>query len=32
MENTVRGILKAKPAPRRLSFPLSLTLNPMRGA
>jgi len=29
MDNTVRGILKAKPAPRRLSFPLSLTLNPI---
>jgi 3-hydroxyacyl-CoA dehydrogenase/enoyl-CoA hydratase/3-hydroxybutyryl-CoA epimerase len=29
MENTVRGILKALPPPRRLAFPLSLTLNPL---
>ena len=29
MENTVRGVLKALPAPRRLGFPLSLTLNPL---
>ncbi len=29
MENTVRGILKALPPPRRLPFPLSLTLNPL---
>ena len=27
MENTTRGILTAKPAPRRLSFPLSMSLN-----
>src|SRR5450432_1353578 len=29
MENTVRGMLKALPSPRYLSFPLSLTLNPL---
>ena len=29
MDNAARGILKAKPAPRRLSFPLSLSLNPL---
>ena len=29
MENTVRGILKTLPPPRRLPFPLSLTLNPL---
>jgi 3-hydroxyacyl-CoA dehydrogenase/enoyl-CoA hydratase/3-hydroxybutyryl-CoA epimerase len=29
MENTVRGVLKAKPAPRALRFPLTLTLNPL---
>ena len=29
MENTVRGILNALPPPRRLAFPLSLTLNPL---
>ena len=29
MENTARGILKTKPAPRHLSLPLSLTLNPL---
>jgi 3-hydroxyacyl-CoA dehydrogenase/enoyl-CoA hydratase/3-hydroxybutyryl-CoA epimerase len=29
MENTVRGILNALPAPRRLGFPQSLTLNPL---
>jgi 3-hydroxyacyl-CoA dehydrogenase / enoyl-CoA hydratase / 3-hydroxybutyryl-CoA epimerase len=29
MENTVRGILKALPAPRRLGIPLSLTLHPL---
>mgnify|MGYP003694379363 CR=1 FL=1 len=29
MENTARGILKALPPPRRLGFPLSLTLNPL---
>ena len=29
MENTARGILKALPPPRRLPFPLSLTLNPL---
>ena len=29
MENAARGILKALPAPRRLEFPLSLTLNPL---
>jgi 3-hydroxyacyl-CoA dehydrogenase/enoyl-CoA hydratase/3-hydroxybutyryl-CoA epimerase len=29
MENTVRGVLKAKPAPRALGLPLSLTLNPL---
>ncbi len=29
MENTVRGILKALPAPRQLPFALSLTLNPL---
>jgi len=28
MDNTVRGILLARPAPRRLGFPLSLTLSP----
>jgi 3-hydroxyacyl-CoA dehydrogenase/enoyl-CoA hydratase/3-hydroxybutyryl-CoA epimerase len=27
MENTARGLLLSKPPPRRLSFPLSLTLN-----
>jgi 3-hydroxyacyl-CoA dehydrogenase/enoyl-CoA hydratase/3-hydroxybutyryl-CoA epimerase len=29
MENTVRGLLNALPAPRRLGFPQSLTLNPL---
>ena len=29
MENTVRGILKALPPPRRLTLPLALTLNPL---
>ncbi len=29
MENTVRGILKSLPPPRRLRFPQSLTLNPL---
>ena len=29
MENTVRGILKSLPLPRRLGFPQSLTLNPL---
>ena len=29
MENTVRGVLKALPAPRQLGFLLSLTLNPV---
>jgi 3-hydroxyacyl-CoA dehydrogenase/enoyl-CoA hydratase/3-hydroxybutyryl-CoA epimerase len=29
MENTARGILMALPPPRRLGFPLSLTLNPL---
>ena len=29
MENTARGILTALPPPRRLAFPLSLTLNPL---
>ncbi len=29
MENAARGILKAQPAPRRLGFPLALTLNPL---
>jgi len=29
MENTARGILKSLPPPRRLGFPLSLTLNPL---
>ena len=29
MENAARGILKAKPAPRHLPLPLSLTLNPL---
>ena len=29
MENAARGILKALPAPRRLGFPMSLTLNPL---
>jgi 3-hydroxyacyl-CoA dehydrogenase/enoyl-CoA hydratase/3-hydroxybutyryl-CoA epimerase len=29
MENTVRGILNALPPPRRLPFPLSLSLNPL---
>ena len=29
MENTARGVLKAAPPPRRLGFPLSLTLNPL---
>ena len=29
MENAARGILKALPPPRRLGFPLSLTLNPL---
>ncbi|MEO8305936.1 MAG: 3-hydroxyacyl-CoA dehydrogenase NAD-binding domain-containing protein [Betaproteobacteria bacterium] len=29
MENTVRGILNTLPPPRRLAFPLSLTLNPL---
>ncbi|HEX9301957.1 MAG TPA: 3-hydroxyacyl-CoA dehydrogenase NAD-binding domain-containing protein [Casimicrobiaceae bacterium] len=29
MENTARGVLAAAPPPRRLGFPLSLTLNPL---
>src|SRR5207244_9025327 len=29
MENTARGVLRALPPPRALSFPLSLTLNPL---
>jgi 3-hydroxyacyl-CoA dehydrogenase/enoyl-CoA hydratase/3-hydroxybutyryl-CoA epimerase len=29
MMNTVRGVLLAAPSPRRLPFPLSLTLNPL---
>jgi 3-hydroxyacyl-CoA dehydrogenase/enoyl-CoA hydratase/3-hydroxybutyryl-CoA epimerase len=29
MENTARGVLRALPAPRRLKFPLSMTLNPL---
>jgi 3-hydroxyacyl-CoA dehydrogenase/enoyl-CoA hydratase/3-hydroxybutyryl-CoA epimerase len=29
MDNTARGVLLAKPPPRRVSFPLSLTLNPL---
>src|SRR5207247_7801005 len=29
MMNTARGILLAAPSPRRLPFPLSLTLNPL---
>ena len=29
MENTARGILRAKPAPRTLPFPLSMTLAPL---
>ena len=29
MENTARGVLRALPPPRRLGFPLSLTLNPL---
>jgi 3-hydroxyacyl-CoA dehydrogenase/enoyl-CoA hydratase/3-hydroxybutyryl-CoA epimerase len=29
MENTARGVLRAKPAPRSLKLPLSLTLNPL---
>ena len=29
MENTVRGLLKSLPAPRRLGFAQSLTLNPL---
>jgi 3-hydroxyacyl-CoA dehydrogenase/enoyl-CoA hydratase/3-hydroxybutyryl-CoA epimerase len=29
MQNTVRGVLKSLPPPRRLGFPLSLTLNPL---
>ena len=29
MENTARGVLKAAPAPRTLSLPLSLTLHPL---
>jgi len=29
MENTVRGVLRALPAPRTLKLPLSLTLNPI---
>ncbi len=29
MENTARGILTSLPPPRRLGFPLSLTLNPL---
>ncbi len=29
MENTARGVLRAKPAPRSLKAPLSLTLNPL---
>jgi 3-hydroxyacyl-CoA dehydrogenase/enoyl-CoA hydratase/3-hydroxybutyryl-CoA epimerase len=29
MENTARGVLQAAPPPRRLPFPLSLTLNPL---
>src|SRR5437762_577437 len=30
MMNTARGVLLAAPSPRRLPFPLSLTLNPLR--
>ncbi|HLX27751.1 MAG TPA: 3-hydroxyacyl-CoA dehydrogenase NAD-binding domain-containing protein [Casimicrobiaceae bacterium] len=29
MENTARGVLRAKPAPRTLPFPLSMTLAPL---
>ncbi len=29
MDNTVRGVLRAKPAPRALGLPLSLSLNPL---
>lgn len=29
MENTARGVLRSLPRPRRLSLPLSLTLNPL---
>ena len=29
MENAARGILRARPAPRRVRFPLSLTLHPL---
>ncbi len=29
MENTARGVLHALPSPRRLKFPLSMTLNPL---
>ncbi|HEX6138561.1 MAG TPA: 3-hydroxyacyl-CoA dehydrogenase NAD-binding domain-containing protein [Casimicrobiaceae bacterium] len=29
MENTARGVLRAMPPPRRLPFPLSLTLSPL---
>ncbi len=29
MENTVRGVLRALPPPRKLGLPLSLTLNPI---
>ena len=29
MENTARGVLQARPAPRHLTLPLSLTLNPL---
>jgi 3-hydroxyacyl-CoA dehydrogenase/enoyl-CoA hydratase/3-hydroxybutyryl-CoA epimerase len=29
MDNTARGVLRARPAPRALGLPLSLTLNPL---
>ncbi|HEY5307382.1 MAG TPA: enoyl-CoA hydratase-related protein, partial [Casimicrobiaceae bacterium] len=29
MDNTARGVLRARPAPRTLGLPLSLTLNPL---
>ena len=29
MDNTARGVLRASPTPRRLPFPLSLTLSPL---
>jgi 3-hydroxyacyl-CoA dehydrogenase/enoyl-CoA hydratase/3-hydroxybutyryl-CoA epimerase len=29
MDNTARGVLRERPAPRRVPFPLSLTLNPL---